>query len=136
MPELAQQTYALFAIERDDRRAAGMVDNLKLRTVSVRQTHGLEVDGDDAAAKLSFGFLYGHGRLSYSCAPMATTAHLEKLNAAQRKAVSYGEATAGKGFSAGPLLIIAGAGTGKTDTLARRVASRILRCTVSILQES
>ena len=53
---------------------------------------------------------------------MATTVHLEKLNAAQRKAVSYGEATAGKGFSAGPLLIIAGAGTGKTDTLARRVA--------------
>ena len=54
---------------------------------------------------------------------MATTAHLDKLNAAQRKAVSYGEPSAdGKGYHAGPLLIIAGAGTGKTDTLAHRVA--------------
>jgi len=54
---------------------------------------------------------------------MSTASHLEKLNGPQRKAASYGEAIAGgKGFKAGPLLIVAGAGTGKTDTLAHRVA--------------
>lgn len=53
---------------------------------------------------------------------MSTTSHLEKLNGPQRKAVSYGEPVAPKGFRSGPLLIIAGAGTGKTETLANRVA--------------
>ena len=54
---------------------------------------------------------------------MSTASHLEKLNGPQKKAVTYGEPVAGgKGFKAGPLLIIAGAGTGKTDTLAHRVA--------------
>src|SRR6267378_432292 len=37
---------------------------------------------------------------------MATTAHLEKLNAAQRKAVTHGEALAEKGYRAGPLVIV------------------------------
>ncbi|MGH8221133.1 MAG: ATP-dependent helicase [Steroidobacteraceae bacterium] len=53
-------------------------------------------------------------------------AHLEKLNTAQRKAVSFGEPLPDKGFKAGPLLIIAGAGTGKTDTLAHRVAHLVI----------
>jgi len=63
---------------------------------------------------------------------MSTTAHLEKLNGPQRRAVSHGEpipgvssgpaGTTGKGYKSGPLLIVAGAGTGKTDTLAHRVA--------------
>ncbi len=57
---------------------------------------------------------------------MATTAHLDKLNAAQRKAVTYGEPLPEKGFAAGPLLILAGAGTGKTDTLAHRVAHLVI----------
>ena len=57
---------------------------------------------------------------------MTTTAHLEKLNAAQRKAVTHGEALAERGYRAGPLLIIAGAGTGKTDTLAHRVAHLVI----------
>jgi DNA helicase-2/ATP-dependent DNA helicase PcrA len=60
-------------------------------------------------------------------AAMATPAqHLETLNAAQRKAVTTGEALPEKGFSSPPLLIIAGAGTGKTSTLAHRVAHLIL----------
>ena len=47
--------------------------------------------------------------------------HLEQLNAAQRAAVEYG--TAGLPATLpGPLLIVAGAGTGKTNTLAHRVA--------------
>jgi DNA helicase II / ATP-dependent DNA helicase PcrA len=53
---------------------------------------------------------------------MPTTSHLEKLNGPQRKAVTYGEPLPEKGFKSGPLLIVAGAGTGKTDTLAHRVA--------------
>ena len=57
---------------------------------------------------------------------MSTTAHLEKLNAAQRKAVTHGEPLPEKGFASGPLLILAGAGTGKTDTLAHRVAHLVI----------
>jgi DNA helicase-2/ATP-dependent DNA helicase PcrA len=53
---------------------------------------------------------------------MPTASHLEKLNGPQRKAVTYGEPLPEKGFKSGPLLIVAGAGTGKTDTLAHRVA--------------
>ena len=57
---------------------------------------------------------------------MTTTAHLERLNAAQRKAVTHGEPLAEKGYRSGPLLIVAGAGTGKTDTLAHRVAHLVM----------
>ncbi len=52
---------------------------------------------------------------------MSTASHLEKLNAPQKKAVTHGEIVE-KGVKAGPLLIVAGAGTGKTNTLAHRVA--------------
>src|SRR3974377_338082 len=57
---------------------------------------------------------------------MATTSHLDRLNAPQRKAVTHGEARPDKGFASGPLLIVAGAGTGKTDTLAHRVAHLVI----------
>src|SRR5690242_7453653 len=55
-----------------------------------------------------------------------TTSHLDRLNGPQRKAVTHGEALPEKGYRAGPLLIIAGAGTGKTDTLAHRVAHLVI----------
>ena len=48
------------------------------------------------------------------------------LNPAQRAAAGYGAQAADKVFRAGPLLIIAGAGTGKTNTLAHRVAHLVL----------
>jgi DNA helicase-2/ATP-dependent DNA helicase PcrA len=48
---------------------------------------------------------------------------LESLNPQQREAVEYGSATPD---SSGPLLVIAGAGSGKTNTLAHRVARLIL----------
>jgi DNA helicase-2/ATP-dependent DNA helicase PcrA len=48
--------------------------------------------------------------------------HLARLNAEQRAAVEHGE-----GSVAGPLLIIAGAGSGKTNTLAHRVAHLIVK---------
>ena len=57
---------------------------------------------------------------------MATTAHLDRLNAAQRKAVTHGEPLPEKGYRSGPLLIVAGAGTGKTNTLAHRVAHLVI----------
>ncbi len=52
-------------------------------------------------------------------------AHLEKLNEGQRAAVIHGMDLP-EGKSAGPLLIIAGAGSGKTNTLAHRVAQLII----------
>ena len=54
-----------------------------------------------------------------------SVAHLEKLNTAQRKAVEFGIGLP-EGEIAGPLLVIAGAGSGKTNTLAHRVAHLIL----------
>jgi DNA helicase-2/ATP-dependent DNA helicase PcrA len=50
---------------------------------------------------------------------------LEELNPAQRRAVEHGGEAAGTAGGAGPLLIIAGAGSGKTNTLAHRVAHLI-----------
>lgn len=52
-------------------------------------------------------------------------AYLEKLNDRQREAVEHGVGLAG-GAVGGPLLIIAGAGSGKTNTLAHRVAHLIV----------
>ncbi|MGZ8231623.1 MAG: ATP-dependent helicase [Burkholderiales bacterium] len=49
------------------------------------------------------------------------------LNVAQRAAATYGTAGESGGWSAGPLLIVAGAGTGKTNTLAHRVAHLIVQ---------
>jgi DNA helicase II / ATP-dependent DNA helicase PcrA len=56
----------------------------------------------------------------------STAIHLESLNNAQRKAASFGEPVAGGPLRSGPLLVIAGAGTGKTNTLAHRVAHLVL----------
>ncbi|MBD9454875.1 MULTISPECIES: ATP-dependent helicase [unclassified Rhizobium] len=52
--------------------------------------------------------------------------YLEKLNPQQRAAVEYGTLTDGT-HVAGPLLVIAGAGSGKTNTLAHRVAHLIVK---------
>jgi DNA helicase-2/ATP-dependent DNA helicase PcrA len=48
--------------------------------------------------------------------------YLARLNAEQRLAVMHGD-----GMVAGPLLIIAGAGSGKTNTLAHRVAHLVVK---------
>ncbi len=52
------------------------------------------------------------------------TAYLEALNPEQRRAVEHGAAA---GLAASPLLVIAGAGSGKTNTLAHRVAHLIVQ---------
>jgi DNA helicase-2/ATP-dependent DNA helicase PcrA len=53
----------------------------------------------------------------------------DALNPAQRRAATFGTAVPGKGVEAGPLLILAGAGTGKTNTLAHRAAHLVLNGT-------
>lgn len=60
-------------------------------------------------------------RGSDSLSKLMTEPYLAKLNPEQRRAVEHSVA------NAEPLLIIAGAGTGKTNTLAHRVAHLILR---------
>ncbi len=55
------------------------------------------------------------------------TDYLESLNPAQRQAATWGKKVANGSFEAPPLLVIAGAGTGKTMTLAHRVAHLIIQ---------
>jgi len=52
----------------------------------------------------------------------SSPAYLDKLNPEQRRAVEHGVGNA----TPGPLLVIAGAGSGKTNTLAHRVAHLIV----------
>src|SRR6201992_3387678 len=53
-----------------------------------------------------------------------TASYLETLNPEQRRAVEHG--VAADGHIGSPLLVIAGAGSGKTNTLAHRVAHLIV----------
>jgi DNA helicase II / ATP-dependent DNA helicase PcrA len=55
-----------------------------------------------------------------------TTNAFDALNPAQRRAATFGTPMEGKGVDAGPMLILAGAGTGKTNTLAHRAAHLVL----------
>jgi DNA helicase II / ATP-dependent DNA helicase PcrA len=65
---------------------------------------------------------FAHERRLMTAAAMAA-GYLDRLNPEQRRAVEYGDAEL---LRAGPLLIIAGAGSGKTNTLAHRVAHLFL----------
>ena len=56
--------------------------------------------------------------------------YLHDLNVAQRAAVEYGLSGAGATGFFGPLLVIAGAGSGITNTLAHRVAHLIVTGTL------
>jgi DNA helicase-2/ATP-dependent DNA helicase PcrA len=58
--------------------------------------------------------------------PMAAVSPLDALNSAQKKAATYGELAGEAGWRSGPLLVVAGAGTGKTNTIAHRVAHLVL----------
>ncbi len=53
----------------------------------------------------------------------------DALNPGQRRGATFGTVVPDQGVSAGPLLILAGAGTGKTNTLAHRTAHLVLNGT-------
>jgi len=59
---------------------------------------------------------------------MSTSQHLASLNNQQRRAVTVGEPLSppAKGWRSGAVLVVAGAGTGKTSTIAHRVAHLVL----------
>ncbi len=56
----------------------------------------------------------------------AKTSAFDSLNPPQRRAATFGTPVPDNGVSAGPLLILAGAGTGKTNTLAHRAAHLVV----------
>src|SRR5271170_1965859 len=56
----------------------------------------------------------------------AKTTAFDSLNPGQRRAATFGTVVPDKGVTAGPLLILAGAGTGKTNTVAHRTAHLVL----------
>ena len=68
--------------------------------------------------------LFSSNHILNDLQPMSV-AYLEKLNPEQRRAVEHGVREKGCAPST-PLLVIAGAGSGKTNTLAHRVAHLIV----------
>src|SRR4029077_17753524 len=70
------------------------------------------------------GWIYN--QLCLIVAGMARTSAFEQLNPGQRNAARFGARGESGAFRSGPLLIVAGAGTGKTNTLAHRVAHLVL----------
>lgn len=72
---------------------------------------------DRAVSSISTAVLSGSSQ--------AHAPYLDKLNDAQRAAVEYGVGE--RASPGGPLLVIAGAGSGKTNTLAHRVAHLLVK---------
>ncbi|HTH73708.1 MAG TPA: ATP-dependent helicase [Trinickia sp.] len=69
--------------------------------------------------------VYAISTAAPSASPASAIPYLEKLNEAQRAAVEHGVGE--RASPGGPLLVIAGAGSGKTNTLAHRVAHLLVK---------
>src|SRR3984893_19157179 len=70
---------------------------------------------------------YGGGvKLAFGGSDYVNSTHLDKLNPDQRRAVEHGINDPVRS-TGGPLLVIAGAGSGKTSTLAHRVAHLVVK---------
>jgi len=65
-------------------------------------------------------------RYSFAMLKAKPVSALDALSPSQNKAVTFGTISKEAGVSAGPLILLAGAGTGKTHTLSHRVAHLIL----------
>ena len=87
---------------RHDRRTTGMVHELELLAMTVWQNHIVHRDGDDPASKIGAALLDGHEAYRIGLRAMSTASHLEKLNGAQRKAVTYGEPVRAAGLQGRP----------------------------------
>jgi DNA helicase II / ATP-dependent DNA helicase PcrA len=116
---------------------AAMPFRLWVRT-SARQVRSNAMNGTGESASASLAIVSGGQadaiRLTrYSqdgASAVNCTAYLRGLNFAQRAAVEYGVSEVAGATICGPLVVIAGAGTGKTNTLAHRVAHLILTGTL------
>ncbi len=84
---------------------------------------GLSRRASDGACRIDAALGPSRLPMSERPAPAPMRRSLADLNPRQREAAEYGAGPAG----AGPLLVIAGAGSGKTSTLAHRVANLILK---------
>ena len=80
-----------------------------------------------ARPRVGNGRDYAGGRPGAIHRVMGSDSHLDDLNPAQREAATFGVAEGGPAAPAPPLLVVAGAGTGKTGTLAHRVAHLVAR---------
>lgn len=69
---------------------------------------------------------HNHGVSAILASVAGDSPVFDRLNRAQRAAACFGARADDGRFRAGPLLVIAGAGTGKTNTLAHRVAHLVL----------
>jgi hypothetical protein len=101
------------------------LDKAMNRTCEREPALPLKYRGPDETSRLVHHSQEGEGASTLDC-----PAYLRDLNFAQRAAVEYGVSDGAASHISGPLLIIAGAGTGKTNTLAHRVAHLIMAGTL------
>src|ERR1700733_13149521 len=67
---MTDQAHPVRCIDRDDRRAAGVMDDLQVGDMPIGQSHRLDIDGDDPATKYRAYVLDTHVfTLAFLCKP-------------------------------------------------------------------
>src|ERR1700685_4631000 len=94
MPVLADQAYPTRDVDRHDRRAARMVDDLEFGHMAVGQPHRLYVDGDDSATEHGTNVFDTHAVSVAFCRPLcppgaSCQARSAKSDAPRSPAVHY-----------------------------------------------